>query len=88
MSNKYLKNEVMSYIWVNAQGELKHINNKSNSQKENRSGDQTFSNKINFKQEVEVARTNLSSRLVLSLDTGQWDPYPGLTATVDPSMFC
>lgn len=48
----------MSHIWVNAQGELKQINNKSNSQEENKGGDQTSSNKRNFKQEVEVARKN------------------------------
>ena len=58
--NKYLINEVMSCTWASAKVELNQINNRSDSQEQNRSGDPTFSNSRNIKSKTEVARINVS----------------------------
>ena len=88
MCNKYLINEVMSCTWANAKMELNQINNRSNSQEQNRSGDPTFSNSWNIKPKTEVAKINVSPWIVLSVDTSKWDVHFGLHASEGPSMLC
>lgn len=60
VSNEYSINEVMSCTWANAKVELIQINNRSDSQEQNRSEDPTLRNSRNIKPKTEVARRNVN----------------------------